>query len=73
MLLLPGKTQFDTYGQRSDGSYAWLNVLLVAVHDHKMRLVRAPRCLVHDSTRTRILEDRVKELERDAFSATKQT
>ena len=30
-------------------------------------------CLVLDSTHTRILEDRVKELERDAFSATKQT
>jgi hypothetical protein len=29
-------------------------------------------CLVLDSTHTRMLEDRVKELERDAISATKQ-
>jgi hypothetical protein len=39
-MLLSGKTQFDTYGQRADGTYAWLNVLLVvAVRDHKMRFV----------------------------------
>lgn len=70
-MLLSGKTQFDTYGQRADGSYAWLNVLLVAVHDHKMRFV-GHHCLVLDSTHTKILEDRVKELERDAFSAAKR-
>lgn len=70
-MLLSGKTQFDTYGQRSDGTYAWLNVLLVAVHDHKMRFV-GHHCLVLDSTHTKILEDRVKELERDAFSAAKR-
>jgi PAS domain S-box-containing protein len=70
-MLLSGKTQFDTYGQRADGTYAWLKVLLVAVHDHKMRFV-GHHCLVLDSTHTRTLEDRVKELERDAFSAAKQ-
>jgi len=70
-MLLSGKTQFDTYGQRADGTYAWLNVLLVAVHDHKMRFV-GHHCLVLDSTHAKILEDRVKELERDAFSAAKQ-
>lgn len=70
-LLLLGKTQFDVYGQRADGTYAWLNVLLVAVHDHKMRFV-GHHCLMLDSTHTKILEDRVKELERDAFSAAKQ-
>jgi hypothetical protein len=48
-----------------------LNVLLVAVHDHKMRFV-GHHCLVLDSTHTRILEDRIKELERDSFSAAKQ-
>jgi hypothetical protein len=67
-MLLSGKTQFDTYGQRADGTYAWLSVLLVAVHDHKMRFV-GHHCLVLDSTHAKILEDRVKELERDAFSA----
>jgi PAS domain S-box-containing protein len=70
-MLLSGKTQFDTYGQRADGTYAWLNVLLVAVHDHKMRFV-GHHCLVLDSTHTRILEDRVKDLERDSVSAAKQ-
>jgi PAS domain S-box-containing protein len=67
-MLLLGKTQFGTYGQRADGTYAWLNVLLVAVHDHKMRFV-GHHCLVLDSTHTRILEDRVKELERDSVNA----
>jgi hypothetical protein len=38
-MLLSGKTQFDTYSQRVDGTYAWLNVLLVAVHDHRMRFI----------------------------------
>jgi PAS domain S-box-containing protein len=70
-MLLSGKTQFDTYGQRADGTYAWLNVLLVAVHDHKMRFV-GHHCLVLDSTHAKLLEDRVKELERNAFSAAKQ-
>jgi PAS domain S-box-containing protein len=70
-MLLAGRTQFDTYGQRADGTCASLNVLLVAVHDHKMRFV-GHHCLVLDSTRTRILEDRVKELERDSISAAKQ-
>jgi hypothetical protein len=70
-MLLSGKTQFDTYGQRADETHAWLKVLLVAVHDHKMRFV-GHHCLVLDSTHTRILEDRVKELERDAFSAAKK-
>jgi len=69
-MLLSGKTQFDTYGQRADGTYCWLNVLLVAVHDHKMRFV-GHHCLVLDSTHAKILEDRVKELERDAFSVAK--
>ena len=66
-MLLLGKTEFSAYGQRLDGTHAWLNVLLVAVHDHKMRFV-GHHCLVLDATQARILEDRVKELERDAFS-----
>jgi PAS domain S-box-containing protein len=60
-MLLAGKTEFDAYGRRADGTYAWLNVLLVAVHDHAMRFA-GHHCLVLDSTHTRILEDRVKEL-----------
>ena len=61
-MLLLGLTGFDTYGQRADGTFAWLNVLLVAVHDHKMRFV-GHHCLVLDSTHTRLLEERLKELE----------
>jgi PAS domain S-box-containing protein len=60
-MLLGGKTEFDAYGQRADGTYAWLNVLLIAVHDHSLRFV-GHHCLVLDSTHSRILEDRVKEL-----------
>ena len=61
-MLLLGVTEFETYGQRADGTYAWLKVLLVAVHDHKMRFV-GHHCLVLDSTHTRLLEERLKELE----------
>jgi len=60
-MLLSGITQFDTYGQRADGSYAWLNVLLVAVHDHKMRFV-GHHCLILDTTHTKLLEERLKEM-----------
>jgi PAS domain S-box-containing protein len=73
-MLLLGRTEFNTYGLRADGTCAWLNVLLVAVHDHKMRFV-GHHCLVLDSTHTRLLEerlevteDRLKELEREAVS-----
>ena len=67
-MLLAGKTHLDAYGQRADGTHAWLKVLLVAVHDHKMRFV-GHHCLVLDSTNTRILEDRLKQLEHVTFSA----
>lgn len=60
-MLLSGITQFDTYGRRADGTYAWLNVMLVAVHDHKMRFV-GHHCLVLDSTHTRLLEERLREV-----------
>ena len=66
-MLLQGKTEFDAYGQRADGTYAWLNVRLVPVHDHNMRF-QGHHCLILDSTHTRILEDRVKELECEQFS-----
>jgi PAS domain S-box-containing protein len=61
-MLLIGKTEIDANGQRADGSLAWLNVLLVAVHDHKMRFV-GHHCLILDSTHTRLLEERLRELE----------
>jgi len=73
-MLLLGVTEFDTYGQRADGTCAWLNVLLVAVHDHKMRF-QGHHCMVLDLTHSRLLEERikvmeqrVKELEREPVS-----
>jgi PAS domain S-box-containing protein len=66
-MLLLGRTEIDAYGLRTDGSYAWLNVLLIAVHDHKMRFV-GHHCLVLDLTHTRLLEDRLEELERGPIS-----
>lgn len=69
-MLLKGKTEFDAYGQRADGTYAWLNVLLVAVHDGKLRFA-GHHCLVLDSTHARILEDRVRELENEAIGTAK--
>ncbi|HEY3738808.1 MAG TPA: PAS domain-containing protein [Bryobacteraceae bacterium] len=61
-MLLLGLTEFSAYGHRADGSFAWLSVLLVAVHDHKMRFV-GHHCLVLDLTHTRLLEDRLAELQ----------
>jgi PAS domain S-box-containing protein len=66
-MLLLGRTELNAYGLRTDGTYVWLNVLLVAVHDHKMRFV-GHHCLVLDSTHARFLEERVKELEREPIS-----
>jgi PAS domain S-box-containing protein len=59
-LLLLGKVTFDAYGKRVDGTYAGLEVRLVAVHDHKMRFV-GHHCLVADHTRERILEAQIRE------------
>jgi PAS domain S-box-containing protein len=61
-MLLVGITDLDTYGQRSDATFAWLHVQLVAVHDHKMRFV-GHHCLVLDLTQIRLLEARLKVME----------
>ncbi len=61
-MLLLGITQFDTPGQRADGADSWLKVLLVAVHDHKMRFT-GHHCLVLDSTHTHMLEERIEAME----------
>lgn len=66
-MLLSGRTELNTYGQRADGTFAWLSVLLVAVHDHKMRFV-GHHCLVLDSTHTRLLEEKLKTLESESLS-----
>lgn len=59
-MLLLGKITFDAYGKRVDGTYAGLEVRLVAVHDHKMRFM-GHHCLVADRTRERILEEQMRE------------
>lgn len=67
-MLLLGKTTIEAMGRRTDGTYAGFEVLLVAVHDHKMRFV-GHHCLVADRTRERMLEGRVKELEKKGLSS----
>ena len=58
-MLLLGKADLEAYGKRVDGTYAGLDVRLVAVHDHKMRYV-GHHCLVADRTRERILEEQIR-------------
>lgn len=60
-MLLLGVYSWDCPGQRLDGSRAWLNVKLVAAHDHKMRLV-GHYCLIWDRTRERELEEKVRRI-----------
>jgi PAS domain S-box-containing protein len=60
-VLLMGIASIDVYAERSDGSLAWLNIVMVSVHDHKMRFV-GHHCLTVDRTREKQLEEKVKEL-----------
>jgi PAS domain S-box-containing protein len=60
-MLLKGIANFDAPGVRSDGSKAWLNVRLVAVHDHNMRFV-GHHCMIEDRTHERQLEEQVRQL-----------
>ena len=57
-MLLLGKCTLDVLGRRMDGTYAGLEVLLVAVHDHKMRFI-GHHCLIADRTRERLLEEQL--------------
>src|SRR5579862_4473074 len=60
-MLLLGKAALEARGWLTGGSSAELEVLLVAVHDHKMRYV-GHHCLVADRTRERQLEEKVRQL-----------
>jgi PAS domain S-box-containing protein len=62
-MLLMGMTSLEAAGERSDGSRAWLNVRLVAVHDGQMRLV-GHHCMIEDKTHERDLEQRLSALEK---------
>jgi len=57
-MLLAGKASFEARGLRSSGTLACFEVLLVAVHDHKMRFV-GHHCMVQDRTYERELEERL--------------
>lgn len=57
-MLLLGKCTLEAMGKRMDGTYAGLEILLVAVHDHKMRFVGL-HCLIADRTRERLLEEQL--------------
>lgn len=60
-MLLAGIASVDTLIERGDGTQRPVNIRLVAVHDHKMRLV-GHHCMVHDESRARSLEQQVQNL-----------
>ena len=59
--LLLGIATLDANLERADKSYAWMNVKLVAVHDHKARFI-GHHFLTVDRTRERTLESQVEQL-----------
>ena len=69
-MLLAGMASFDGAGVRIDGSPVWLNVRLVAVHDHNMRFV-GHHFLAEDRTRERELEERIQLLTSNAEESPK--
>jgi PAS domain S-box-containing protein len=69
-MLLKGIATFHAPGVRSDGSQAWLNVRLVAVHDHTMRFV-GHHCMIEDRTQEHQLEEQVRQLVERALPATR--
>jgi len=60
-MLLLGKANLEVHAKRADGTYAGLDVLLVAQHDHKSRFI-GHHCLAADRTRERLLEEQIREL-----------
>jgi PAS domain S-box-containing protein len=60
-MVLRGIASLDAETQRTDGSLATQNVVLVAVYDHKTRFA-GHHCLTVDRTHEKMLERRVHEL-----------
>jgi PAS domain S-box-containing protein len=56
--LLSKMSSLDAEGVRFDGTRVWMNVRLIAVHDHKMRFV-GHHCLIVDRSRERELEEQL--------------
>lgn len=63
-MLLLGRATLESRGRRLDGAHSALEVLMVAIHDHKMRFV-GHHCLVVDRTREKVLEAQVKALRKN--------
>lgn len=59
-MLLTGKTRTEAQGKRANGSVVEVDVLMVAVHDHKSRLI-GHYCMLADRSRERELERRLRE------------
>jgi PAS domain S-box-containing protein len=68
-MLLVGRATINVLGRRMDGTYSGLELLMVAVHDHKMRFI-GHHCLMADRTRERVLEDQLKELTKSELTQT---
>ena len=66
-MLLVGKATLPVQGRRMDGTHVDLELLMVAIHNHKMRFV-GHHCMVVDRTRERVLEAQVAELSRNTRS-----
>jgi hypothetical protein len=60
-MILSGIATLETLIERGDGSQRPVNLRLVAVHDHKMRLV-GHHCMIQDESRARSLEEQVQDL-----------
>ena len=60
-MLLLGKATLEANGRRTDSPCSGLEVLMVAIHDHKMRFV-GHYCLVMDRAREKALAAQVEEL-----------
>ena len=69
-MLLLGTATIDVHGRRMDGTYAGLELLMVAIHDHRMRFV-GHHCLVVDRTREKVLEYQLDELTQNPSQPTR--
>jgi len=60
-MLLAGIANVDTLIEPADGRHQPVHLRMVAVHDHKLRLV-GHHCIIHDSSRERGLEKQIQQL-----------
>lgn len=60
-MLLAGIANLDTMIESADGGNQVVHLRMIAVHDHKMRLV-GHHCIFHNSSRERALERQIQQL-----------